>query len=228
MKFAAVLFDCDGILVDSEAITIGVLRDLLAESGWEMTVEQCMQVFLGRLVRDNAKLIEQRTGKPMSKAWMDTFLDRRDHALSERLTAVEGVHDALAAIVRVYRDKIACASGADRRKIELQLRKVGLIEHFTGRYFSGFEMPQSKPAPDVYLAAAAALGVDPRDCAIIEDSPTGAQAGLAAGGTVFGFVDAHALSVRAMGGVANARTKLEALGVRHIFHAMHELPGLLS
>jgi HAD superfamily hydrolase (TIGR01509 family) len=227
MKFAAVLFDCDGILVDSEAITIGVLRDLLSESGWEMTVEQCMQVFLGRLVRDNAKLIEERTGKPMSKAWMDNFLDRRDQALTERLTAVDGIHDALAAISKVYGKKIACASGADRRKIELQLTKVGLIDHFVGRYFSGFEMPQSKPAPDVYLAAAAALGVDARDCAIIEDSPTGAQAGLAAGGTVFGFVDAHALSVRAMGGIAHARSKLEALGVPHLFHAMHELPALL-
>jgi HAD superfamily hydrolase (TIGR01509 family) len=158
---------------------------------------------------------------------MDNFLDRRDHALSEKLTAVEGIHEALAAIGQVYGNKIACASGADRRKIELQLRKVGLIDHFAGRYFSGFEMPKSKPAPDVYLAAAAALGVDPRDCAIIEDSPTGAQAGLAAGGTVFGFVDAHALSVQAMGGIGQARTKLEALGVPHLFHAMHELPALL-
>ena len=84
-------------------------------------------------------------------------------------------------------DCIACASGADRFKVEMQLRKVGLLEHFEGRIFSGHETPRSKPAPDVYLAAMAHLGVEPAQCLVIEDTAPGATAGVAAGATVWGL-----------------------------------------
>jgi HAD superfamily hydrolase (TIGR01509 family) len=87
----------------------------------------------------------------------------------------------------MFAGRLACASGADRAKVELQLTKVGLDHLFAGKIFSGMETPRSKPAPDVYLAAAAALGVDPARAAVVEDTATGVRAGVAAGATVFGY-----------------------------------------
>lgn len=200
MKFEAVLFDCDGVLVDSEPLTIGVLRDMLAESGWTMTLAECMVLFVGKTVMDEAPAIEAHTGQPLSDAWMLEFRARRNHVLQTRLQPIPGIHAALQAVHTAYAGRIACASGADRIKIELQLEKVGLAEYFTGMVFSGHEMPRTKPWPDVYLAAAAALQVDPARCAVVEDTTTGVRAGVAAGATVFGYapatsghVDAQAL-----------------------------------
>ena len=228
MKFAAVLFDCDGVLVDSEAITLNALRGLLAEDGWVMSLEECMHEFLGRLVRDNSAKIAAKIGKPVSPEWMQEFLRRRDAALSAELVAIDGVHDALQKISQTYGSKMACASGADRGKIMLQLDKVGLTKYFSGRIFSGFEMPHSKPAPDVYLAAAAHLRVDPARCAVIEDSPTGIQSGVAAGAQVYAFVPVDSHSVQALGGVQAVRARALALGAVACFAHMRELPKLLG
>jgi beta-phosphoglucomutase-like phosphatase (HAD superfamily) len=112
------------------------------------------------------------------------------------------------------------ASGADRRKVELQLVKVGIADCFEGRVFSGHEMPRSKPFPDVYLAAAQALGVDPKRCAIVEDTVTGATAGVAAGATVFGYSPGEP-------GHSGARA-LRSVGVAHVFTDMRALPALLA
>jgi HAD superfamily hydrolase (TIGR01509 family) len=220
MKFAGVLFDCDGVLVDSEPITNGVLRDMLEEQGWVLTVEECMRVFVGKAVMDEAHTIAANTGKPVTPEWMAEFRARRNQGLEDRLLAVPYVVPAIQQIHQVFDGRIACASGADRFKVELQLEKVGLMPYFSGRIFSGHEMPRSKPAPDVYLAAAAALGVDPKRCAVVEDTVTGAAAGLAAGATVFGYCPSSVghSSVQAM----------RDLGVAQVFTDMRELPELLA
>ncbi|MBK8073083.1 MAG: HAD family phosphatase [Ramlibacter sp.] len=186
-RFDAVLFDCDGVLVDSEPITNGVLRDMLAERGWPLTPQECMRLFIGKAVKDEAALIEARTGQPVTDEWLASFRARRDVQLRARVGPIRGAVDAVAAIHARFGGRIACASGADRGKVELQLDKCGLMPYFRGRVFSGHELPRSKPAPDVYLAAAAALGVDPRRCAVVEDTVTGVTAGVAAGATVFGY-----------------------------------------
>jgi HAD superfamily hydrolase (TIGR01509 family) len=220
MKFEAVLFDCDGVLVDSEPITNGVLRDMLQERGWNMTVAECMDLFVGKTVKDEAALIEQRTGTVVTEDWLASFRDRRNDALSQHLVAIPDIHEA---VHRVYADhggRIACASGADRFKVELMLRKLGLISYFEGRIFSGYETPRSKPFPDVYLAAAAALGVDPRRCAVVEDTVVGVTAGVAAGATVFAYSPATSTHV-------TAASLLQA-GAHHVFTRMTALPGLLG
>ena len=102
MKFEAVLFDCDGVLVDSEPLTIGVLRDLLAESGWTMTLAECMVLFVGKTVMDEAPAIEAHTGKPLTEAWMLEFRARRNHALQTRLEPIPGIHAALQAVHTAY------------------------------------------------------------------------------------------------------------------------------
>ncbi|MDB5929317.1 MAG: HAD-superfamily hydrolase, subfamily variant 3 [Polaromonas sp.] len=217
MKFEAILFDCDGVLVDSEPITNGVLRDMLEESGWTLTPAECMQLFIGKLVRDQKPLIEARTGRPMTDAWMAEFYARRNRELQARLHAIPGVHEAVAAAHREASGRIACASGADRFKVEMQLAQVGLMDWFAGRIFSGHEMPRSKPAPDVYLAAAAHLEVLGADCLVIEDTVTGITAGIGAGATVWAYCP-----------LPEHGPALLAAGASRLFVHMAELPGLLA
>lgn len=220
MKFDAVLFDCDGVLVDSERITIGVLREMLGSMGWSMSLEECMAHFVGHLVQDQGALIYQHTGQHIDDAWIEGFRVRRNLALNDSLLAIPHIHQALASISERYGAKIACASGADRAKVVLQLTKTQLLHFFDGRIFSGVEMPKSKPAPDVYLAAAAALGVDPRRCAVIEDSTAGATAGVAAGCTVFAYCPET-------GGNTSAQA-MRDVGASHVFESMVQLPELLA
>lgn len=220
MKFDAVLFDCDGVLVDSEPITNGVLRDMLEERGWKLSSAECLRIFVGKAVKDEAALVEARTGQPLTEDWMVSFRERRNTGLIAGLKAIRGAVDAVTHIHRQHAGRIACASGADRFKVELQLEKCGLMPSFRGRIFSGHEMPYSKPAPDVYLAAAAALGVDPKRCAVVEDSTTGVLAGTAAGATVFGFSPA--------GAGHDAPDLLRQAGATRIFTHMRDLAQMLG
>jgi HAD superfamily hydrolase (TIGR01509 family) len=197
MNFEAILFDCDGVLVDSEAITCGVLRDMFDEQGWRMTLAECMQRFVGHTVKSQRSVIEAHTGVPLTDAWLEQFYALRNERLTQDITAIEGVHEAVAHLHDHCQGRIAVASGADRFKVEMMLKQVGLIEFFEGRIFSGHEMPRSKPHPDVYLAAAAHLQMDPARCLVIEDTTVGITAGVAAGATVWAYAppgaDAHAL-----------------------------------
>jgi HAD superfamily hydrolase (TIGR01509 family) len=218
-KFEAVLFDCDGVLVDSEPITNGVLRDMLEELGWKLSREECMRIFIGKAVKDERGLIEAHTGQPLTEAWMVRFRERRNEGLIHHLQPIRNAVAAVEQVNERYAGRIACASGADRFKVELQLQKVGLLPYFEGRIFSGHELPRSKPAPDVYLAAAEALGVNPNHCAVVEDTVTGVTAGVAAGATVFGYSPPEAGH--------DAPEALRRAGAVTIFTDLAQLPALL-
>jgi beta-phosphoglucomutase-like phosphatase (HAD superfamily) len=218
--FDAVLFDCDGVLVDSEPITIGVLRDMLEERGWKLTQEECMRRFIGKAVKDEAATIEANTGQPLTQEWLVGFRERRNIALERDLVAIRNAQIAVQAAHERFGGRIACASGADLFKVKLQLQKVGLMRYFEGRTFSGHDLPRSKPFPDVYLAAAAALGVDPVRCAVVEDTITGVTAGVAAGATVFGYSPPEAGH--------DAPEALRRAGAQAILTDMAQLAGLLS
>lgn len=217
MKFDAILFDCDGVLVDSEPIVNAVLRDMLAERGWAMTPEVCMQTFVGKTVRDERLAIEAHTGQPLTPEWLQSFYARRNLALTQQLEIIAGAHGAVQAAQDHTGQRIACASGADRFKVEMQLTQVGLIAFFAGHIFSGHEMPRSKPAPDVYLAAAQHLAAPASRCLVIEDSVVGATAGVAAGATVWAYCP-HPQQADA----------LRAVGVSRLFAHMGDLPALLA
>lgn len=220
IPFDAVLFDCDGVLVDSEPITHRVLVQVLGELGWVLSHEECMQIFVGKAVKDEAALIEARTGFKLTQEWLSQFWARRNEALTRELLAIPGAVQGVRAVHAALAGRIACASGADRLKVELQLKKVGLMDAFEGRVFSGHETPRSKPWPDVYVAAAAALGVNASRCAVIEDSVTGATAGLRAGATVFGYCP---------GGVGHSDAQaMRDIGVTHLFDDMAQLPEVLA
>ena len=218
MTFEAVLFDCDGVLVDSEPITNGVLRDMLEDLGWKLTAAECMRIFVGKALKDEAAIIEAHTGQPLTEDWLVRFRERRNAGLVERVQPIRNAVEAAAQIHQAYQGRIAVCSGADRFKVELQMEKCGLMPYFRGRIFSGHEMPRSKPFPDVYLAAAQALGVDPQRCLVVEDTVTGVTAGVAAGATVFGYSPPEAGH--------DAPAALREAGALHTFGNMAELPAL--
>lgn len=212
MTFQAILFDCDGVLVDSEAITCGVLRDMFEEQGWRMTLAECMQRFVGHTVKSQRVTIEAHTGQPLTDEWLQAFFERRNVRLQESITAIAGVHEAVAHLHEHCQGRIAVASGADRFKVEMMLKHVGLHSFFEGRIFSGHEMPRSKPHPDVYLAAAAHLQVDPAHCLVVEDTTVGITAGVAAGATVWAYAAPPA-----------AHEPLLQAGAARVFTDMHAL-----
>jgi beta-phosphoglucomutase-like phosphatase (HAD superfamily) len=232
MRVDAVIFDCDGVLVDSEPITMGVLAVMVSEAGLLMSTDEAHELFVGRSLRDDMQIIETRLGRPLPPDWRTEYLARRDAALREQVVAVRGIVEALDGL-RARGVPVAVASGGDRHKMRLTLGASGLLHRFelpvptpmrqsavtspVGSLLFGADMvEQAKPAPDVYLMAARALGVDPAACLVVEDTPVGVTAGMAAGATVFGYCERtdprHLLSV----------------GASAVFDDMRRLPFLLS
>ncbi|MBM2620702.1 HAD family phosphatase [Actinoplanes sp. LDG1-06] len=220
-SFDAVLFDCDGVLVDSESITNGVLRAMLHELGWNVSAEDCFRLFVGRALSDETAIITAHTGFEVTDAWLAEFRQRRNEALAASLQPIPGAVAAVREIDALMDGRIACASGADLGKVRLQLRKVGLDDVFAGKMFSGMDQPHSKPAPDVYLAAAAHLGIDPARAAVVEDTVPGVTAGVAAGATVFGYCPPDSLAHHPPKALLDA-------GATHIFTSMADLPALVG
>ncbi|CAG9234058.1 HAD-superfamily hydrolase, subfamily IA, variant 3 [Paraburkholderia sabiae] len=218
--FDAVLFDCDGVLVDSETITNTVLTAMLGDLGWQLSIDETMSIFVGKTVMDEAPLIEAKTGVKITPAWLESFRERRNAALDREVMAIEGIAATVADLHARLGGKIAVASGADRLKIRLMLAKIGVLEYFDGHIFSGHETARNKPHPDVYLAAAAGLGVDPARCAVVEDTVTGATAGRAAGATVFGYSPSEKGH--------SSKAALRTVGVAEVFEEMAHLPALLA
>jgi len=220
MSFQAILFDCDGVLVDSEHITNSVLHAMLNASGWPLSQEECMRIFIGKTVRSETALIEAQTGRPLTDAWMAEFYARRNERLRAELVAIEGAAQAVRQVHQQLQGRIAVASGADKPKVLMQLEKVGMLEFFAPHVFSGHDLPRTKPWPDVYLAAAASLGVAPEHCLVIEDSIPGLTAGIRAQATVWGYCPkTHAHS---------SREALLAAGAGLVFDDMALLPQLLA
>ncbi|MGA1837206.1 HAD family phosphatase [Herbiconiux sp. 11R-BC] len=218
--FSAVLFDCDGVLVDSERITNGVLHEMLHELGWPISEAECVRLFVGRALKDEWPVILEHTGFRITEEWLVEFRASRNAGIRASLQPIPGAVDAVTLIATAYGDRIACVSGADRHKVEMQLALTSLDGPFGDRVFSGMEQPRSKPAPDVYLAAAAALGIDPATAAVVEDSIAGVTAGVAAGATVLGFAPG--------GPVHEAPDALLEAGAALTFASMAELPALVG
>ncbi|THU05000.1 HAD family phosphatase [Lampropedia puyangensis] len=215
--YQAVLFDCDGVLVDSEGITNQVLCQMFNEAGWALRYDECYAIFHGIAVRDQRQRIEAETGKPLTEAWMADFYARRNARLSTELEAEPGAIDAIKALHHQFGGRIACASGGDPLKLELQLKRVGLYSYFEGRIFSGQVLPRNKPHPDVYLAAAKSLGIAPAHCFVVEDSIPGSTAGMAAGATVIGYDK-----------LGDYVPGMRALGVQHFITHMGDLPAKIA
>ena len=210
--FELVIFDCDGVLVDSERIAIRVEAEFLAELGWPLSQAEIVERFMGRTTEYMDEAIEAQLGSRLPRDWKDQFHRRYREAFAAELAPVDGIVEVLDQLTIP-----ACvASSGSHDKLRFTLGHTGLYERFEGRIFSGYEVANNKPAPDLFLHAAARMGAEPARCAVIEDSRPGLQAARAAGMRVFGYA----------GGLTPVdRLEGEATVV---FEDMRDLPGLLA
>ena len=196
---AAVLFDCDGVLVDSEPLTFALLADELAGAGLPLGTAEMETLFLGGTIRGlHAKA--RALGARLEADWPDRFYTRLYARLAEGTPLIPGVVDLLDRLDAAGIPYAVGSNGATR-KMEITLgQHPQVMARLTGRLFSGQDLNAPKPAPDVYLMAARALGVDPAACVVVEDSPNGAMAAQAAGMRCFGLCPSgHAAGLIAAG-----------------------------
>ncbi len=182
-SFELVIFDCDGVLVDSEPIANVIFAEMLNNLGLEVTLEDMFRDFMGRSMTACLQTIRARLGTPPPTGFVEELKRRTGAALSENLRPIDGIECTLDRISIPY----CVASSGDHEKMTLTLGLTGLLDRFDGRLFSATEVERGKPHPDVFLFAAERMGADPARTAVVEDSEVGVRAGVAAGMTVFGY-----------------------------------------
>jgi HAD superfamily hydrolase (TIGR01509 family) len=207
-----VIFDCDGVLVDSEPVANRMLGQMLRELGLELTQEQIFETFVGFSMAHVMRVIESMLGRVPPETFLSDLQARTFEAFRTQLRAMPGIE----ATLDVLGVPFCVASSGDREKMRTTLGITGLYPRFAGRIFSVTQVARGKPAPDVYLFAAAQLGAEPAACVVVEDTPPGVEAGVAAGMTVFGFC-AH-----------TPEWKLKAAGAHRTFDDLRRLPAMLS
>jgi HAD superfamily hydrolase (TIGR01509 family) len=211
-RFDLVIFDCDGVVVDSERIVFEVFGSFIRSLGVHLSDAETREQFLGRSLADCMVIVERLRGTPAPPGSLERYMADRDRVLRERVEPVAGIREVLAALTIPY--CIASSGGHDKMRITLGATK--LMPLFEGRLFSATEVPHAKPAPDIFLFAAERMGASSARTAVVEDTVNGVRAGRAAGMTVFGYVD-----------LTPAERLIEA-GATRTFTEMRELPALLG
>ena len=183
-----VIFDCDGVLVDSEIIAARVEAELLTEAGYEISAEELAETYAGLTFKDILVSVEQKSRIPFQVSMIDKAEDLVDRRLKSEVRAIDGAHEAVAAVTA---PRCICSNSRTER-IEFMLERARLLPLFAGRIFSALETPtgKTKPAPDVFLHAAETLGAEPARTFVIEDSVHGVAGARAAGMRVIGFTGA--------------------------------------
>jgi HAD superfamily hydrolase (TIGR01509 family) len=208
-----VIFDCDGVLVDSEPIANRVFAEQLGLHGFSFTAEDVMRKFIGNSRDSCIALAGEMRGQPLPATFAKEWDDALHLELARGVKPVEGIPELLRALPIPY----CVASNGEPEHMRIALTAAGLMPLVQGRLFSAAMVPRPKPAPDVYLHAAATMGVPPAQCAVVEDTPTGARAGLAAGMRVFAYA----------GGPQTDRGVMATLGAT-VFDDMRRLRELLE
>jgi HAD superfamily hydrolase (TIGR01509 family) len=209
-----VIFDCDGVLVDSEPVANRMLGQMLREIGLELTQEQIFEKFVGFSMAHVMRVIENMLGHVPPETFLRDLQARTFEAFRTELHAMPGIEEVLDRLDALG-IPFCVASSGDHEKMRTTLGITGLWPRFAGRIFSVTQVARGKPAPDVYLFAATQLGAEPAACVVVEDTPPGVQAGVAAAMTVFGFC-AH-----------TPEWKLMAAGAHATLDDLRRLPDLL-
>ena len=208
--FDLVIFDCDGVLVDSERLAVRTEAEILSSLGWPLTEADIVERFVGRSAGYMLQEIERHLGRSLD--WDAEFEPRYREAYERELVEVPGISEALDRITT----PVCVASSGSHEKMRFTLGKTGLFDRFDGRIFSVDQVAHGKPAPDVFLFAAENMGAAPDRCAVVEDSASGVVAGLAAGMAVFAFA----------GSVTSA--ELLSIDGAVVFDNMRDLPARLQ
>jgi HAD superfamily hydrolase (TIGR01509 family) len=207
-----VIFDCDGVLIDSERLSVRVDVEMLRELGWPLTEAEVIERFVGRSDRDTRAAIEAHLGHALPDGW-DAQTERRYRDLfAAELVPVEGIVQALEEIP----EPTCIASSGTHDHLRYTLGLTGLYDRFAGRIFSSEDVSQGKPAPDLFLYAAREMGFAPDRCVVVEDSRNGVLAARAAGMRVLAFA----------GGLTPAQLLVGPETT--VFAEMRELPGLIA
>jgi HAD superfamily hydrolase (TIGR01509 family) len=207
-----VIFDCDGVLVDSERITNGIFAEMLGAIGLPVTLETVLDWFLGRSMTDCLARIQAELGRPVPDDFLPSYRERCRQALESQLLPVRGVVETIDRLSMPY----CVASSGDHDKMRTTLGITGLLPRFEGRLFSAADVARGKPAPDVFLWAATQMGADPSRTVVVEDTEVGVRAGVAARMTVFGYAE-----------FADP-DRLRQAGAARVFSKMSRLPELLD
>lgn len=221
MDFKAILFDCDGVLVDSEKIYVEVERDHLARIGLDYSLDDYMSRFQGLSGVDFWAALDadhQALGKgPLP----ETFAPELDAATMERINQELSEISGIKQLLDAHEGPRAVASSSRLNRLIHKLQHTGLYPYFEPHIYSGEQVENGKPAPDLFLFAASKLGIAAQDCLVIEDSSNGVKAGLAAGMTVWGFVG---------GGHSHNGHKgqLHEAGAHKVVDSHDDLRGLLT
>ncbi|WP_255955667.1 HAD family hydrolase [Streptomyces odontomachi] len=215
MRYDLVIFDNDGVLVDSEPISNRILAEYLTELGHPTTYEDSLRDYMGGANHRIHDLVFQRSGQRLPEGFDDRYHARVFAAFERELDRVAGVTEVLEKLT-AYGSTYCVASSGSHERIRVGHRKTGLDRWFDdGRIFSSQDVGRGKPAPDLFLHAASRMGVAPGRCAVVEDSPLGVQAALAAGMDVFGFT------------AMTPSEQLSEAGANKLFGNMADLPDLL-
>ncbi|MET4512675.1 HAD family hydrolase [Bradyrhizobium sp. I1.7.5] len=217
MPIDIIIFDCDGVLVDSEVISCRAHADVLTRHGYSITSEQVFARFLGRSTRQANLEIETELGRKLPEAYHSDLQDELFRSFEADLEAIRGIHDVLDVVTQA----VCVASSGSHQRMQVSLGSTGLYERLAPNIFSASQVKNGKPAPDLFLFAAKEMGVAPERCVVIEDSLAGIAGARAAGMTVFGF---HGGSHC---GDGHAET-LRKAGADLTFADMHQLPELVQ
>lgn len=210
-----VIFDCDGVLVDTERQTNQTLAKMITDLGYPMTGPESQQRFMGRTIENVQAMVEELTGKRLPSNWPDQVRARDLEAFRQGVAPVNGIVKVLD-FLDEGNVPYCVASSGKHAKMDVTLGSSGLMPRVKGRIFSAQDCENGKPHPDVFLLAARTMGFAPEACVVIEDSLPGVQAGLAAGMAVFAYVEDPTCDRAAM---CSAGAKL--------FEDMNRLPDLL-
>lgn len=210
-----VIFDCDGVLVDSERLTTQVEARVLTSLGWPMDQAEVVERWMGRTSEAQLADVRDRLGAEAARRFDADTTAELHTAFETRLQAVTGIPSLLDHLDALGVATCVASSGSHGR-MGITLRVTGLLGRFAGRIYSGTEVLHGKPAPDLFLHAADRMGAEPGRCVVVEDSVYGVRAGAAAGMRVYGFA----------GGLTSASALAAAGAV--VFEEMSDLVGLLS
>jgi HAD superfamily hydrolase (TIGR01509 family) len=211
MKYKCIIFDCDGILVDSEAISARVFHEMLLELGYNLDFETILNQITGTSMKENLSFFTKRIGHDLPPDFEQEFRKKSYEAFKTDLKPVEGVHDLLNKI----KVPVGVASSGPVQKIKQNLTSANLFEKFENYVFSSYDIGSWKPEPDIYLHAAKQMGFTPNECAVIEDSLVGVKAAIKGGFTVYVLSN------------LKLNDTFESLGAT-VFSDMNELGNLLN
>ena len=211
MKYKCIIFDCDGVLVDSEAISAKIFREMIFELGFEIDFETVLAQITGTSMKENLKFFSEFIHGELPTGFETEFRKRSYEAFKTELQPIKGIREILDRI----KIPVGVASSGPVEKITSNLITTNLIPYFNDNIFSSYEIGSWKPEPEIYLHAVKKMGFQPGECAVIEDSEVGIKAAVAGGFDVFGFTH------------GKNKTAFKELGIT-VFSEMKELINLLG